>query len=226
MLQLSNEQIVKLIKSGQTQLYDDLYQQNKRFIHMIAKRYSGYADIEDLEQECFLALYDAIEKFEPDRGYKFLSYCAWWLKQRCTRYIQYKKSLLLTCMSLEDSVYSEDNKVSIKDTLVSGVDVENAALDDLERREIWHTCDRLLTSEEYRVIHMKYAQDMTIKDIATLYGSTYNEVRNIQKKALDKLYRNASIREKKEYLIAKLYNHGTEWDSITERTALKLYNLD
>lgn len=87
---MSNEELVIRIKSG-IDTADNmlaLWQQNRRFIHSIAKHYQGKAELEDLEQEGYLALYDAVDGYEVDKGYKFLTYAERWIRQRMVRYIQ------------------------------------------------------------------------------------------------------------------------------------------
>lgn len=87
---MTNEELVKRIKTG-IDVADNmltLWQQNRSFIHSIAKRYQGKAEIEDLEQEGYLALYDAVNGYKPEYGYKFLTYAGQWINQRMVRYIQ------------------------------------------------------------------------------------------------------------------------------------------
>ena len=87
---MSNEQLVILIKAGEgtAQNMERLYSQVKGFIHTIAWRYKGLAELEDLEQEGCLALYPAIDGYDPERGVKFLTYAENWIRQRMVRYIQ------------------------------------------------------------------------------------------------------------------------------------------
>lgn len=87
---MTNEELVTRIKAG-IDTADNmlaLWQQNRCYIHSIAKRYQGNAEIDDLEQEGYLALYDAIDGYNVDSGYKFLTYATRWVRQRMTRYIQ------------------------------------------------------------------------------------------------------------------------------------------
>lgn len=87
---MTNEQLVARIKAGENTAENmlQLWQQTKRYIHTIAKRYAGSAEIEDLEQEGYLALYDAIDGYDPDRGCKFLTYAEYWVSQHIIGYIQ------------------------------------------------------------------------------------------------------------------------------------------
>lgn len=46
---MTNEELVQRIKDGDTAAFEELYGQVKSFIHSIAWKYRGYAELEDLE---------------------------------------------------------------------------------------------------------------------------------------------------------------------------------
>lgn len=86
---MTNEELAALIKAGVNVDSNmlQLYEQTKSFIHAIAKRYHGWAEVEDLEHEGFLALYDAIAGYDAGKGYKFLTYAGYWIKLRISHYV-------------------------------------------------------------------------------------------------------------------------------------------
>ena len=81
---MDNEQLVARIQGGDNEAENmlQLWQQNKGFIAMIARRYSAGAEMEDLEQEGYIALCEAARHYESDRGASFISYAAFWIKRR------------------------------------------------------------------------------------------------------------------------------------------------
>ena len=87
---MTNEQLAARIRSGENvgNNMAALYDQVKDFIHAMAYKYHGQGELEDLEQEGFLALYDAIDHYEADQGVKFLTYASHWIRQRMQKYIQ------------------------------------------------------------------------------------------------------------------------------------------
>lgn len=81
---MDNEQLVARIQSGDNEAENmlQLWKQNKGFIAMIARRYSAGAEMEDLEQEGYIALCEAVQHYDPDRGKSFIGYAAFWIKRR------------------------------------------------------------------------------------------------------------------------------------------------
>ena len=81
---MDNEQLVARIQGGDNEAENmlELWKQNKAFIATIARRYSAGAEMEDLEQEGYIALCEAVRHYDPDRGMSFISYAAFWIKRR------------------------------------------------------------------------------------------------------------------------------------------------
>lgn len=83
------EEIAAQIKAGKDVKENmwKLWTECKGFVCLIAKRYRGYTDMEELVQEGFLALVDAAGVYDPERGMSFLNYAAFFLKSRFRRYV-------------------------------------------------------------------------------------------------------------------------------------------
>ena len=82
------KEIARKIKKGDEEAKKKLIESNLRLVISIAKRFFGSRlTFSDLIQEWNIGLIKAIEKFDPDKEFKFSTYATWWIKQSITKAI-------------------------------------------------------------------------------------------------------------------------------------------
>lgn len=101
---MSNEELAVRVKDGKVESMEQLYNQTYPLIYKLCSRFAGLEDMQDLLQEGYLALYKAVQIYDPGRGAGFVTVLYMVLKQSLRRYLsecgsvvrlpEYKRTLI------------------------------------------------------------------------------------------------------------------------------------
>ena len=95
---LTHEEEIDLsrrVRAGDKQAREKLIEKNLRLVVSVAKKYRGMGlPFGDLIQEGNIGLMKAVEKFDPDRGYRFSTYATWWIRQAVQRAVADKGRII------------------------------------------------------------------------------------------------------------------------------------
>lgn len=174
-----------------------LVEANLKFVANIARNYKGLGlSYSDLIQEGNAGLFKAVDKFDPDKGYKFISYAVNWIKQSILEALNKKNSLKSAELPNETCDDVIDDK---KDLTINDISLDEVYLDlsDDERRREKDICDvakflltGLTSREKYIVCQyngINEKKPKTLEEIGNNLGITKERVRQINEKAMKKL---------------------------------------
>ncbi len=90
-----HELLTRWFQHGDKKAHDALINSHLRLVPKIAQKYSGYGiDITELISEGNLGLLHSLEKFQPEKGFRFSTYARWWIKAAILNFILQAWSLI------------------------------------------------------------------------------------------------------------------------------------
>lgn len=118
MIQLSNEELVILIQKNidVKENLSLLYQNNKRFIFTYVKSYMFLVDAEDLMQESFFGLKNAVDLYDVNKNTKFLTYASYWLKLCLKRYVEKVYPVIHLSSDIQHKLYIHSKEINLGNT--------------------------------------------------------------------------------------------------------------
>jgi RNA polymerase sporulation-specific sigma factor len=238
---MSNEELVKRIKDGETNLLADLWMQVRRFIakrasvFLLQHRDRSKVDKEDLIQSGYFALLEAIRKYDPEAGSSFINYFNYHLRRRFRMEAgiwSSRRDALLEALSIDDVIWGGDNEdVTFADTIKSeAAEAEfDEAIERVKNEQIANAvkkCMQKLKPIYQEVLIQIYFEQHKIKDIAKDHGLSNRQVTLIHHWAIKRLRVMPAIRKLKRDnyldLYTKFYKHksykafNTSFSSVVE----------
>jgi len=156
-------------KNGDMDAMNKLIQANLKFVVKIASRYQNRGlSLSELISEGNIGLIKAIEKFDPDKDIKLISYAIWWIKQRIMLAVSEKSSLIRVPMGkssaahrvklTQDRYFTETGKIATPDELSEKMNIAEKTIEQLQNKlPETSSFDDIITTSD--------SQDFTAKDL-------------------------------------------------------------
>ena len=186
---MTNEELALQIRAGERGKIMELWAQVRRFALWRARRWAAFGrgvTVDDLEQEAFIALLDALERWREADG-PLLSVYALRLKAAFTaatgrRTQRDRLDPLDRALSLEAPVGDEDDTLTLADVIP-----DPQAAEVLEGVGVWDTLHRAvdgLPEGQREEIQRRYWMNQTTAEISAATGVPEKEVRKLEAAAL------------------------------------------
>ena len=183
---MTNEQIVEKIHNGYsvTDNMQWLYVNNMPLIKSILKPYTAYESMEDLLQEAYFGLLEAVKHYETSENILFMTYARHWIRQSAQRYIEkcgsvvripshiiqkitrYKKTIEILSQEYKRTPTIQEISDSM-DISVSDVQDIKAYMQDVT------SLDCPLSSDNEYTLHESIQSDFSVED--SVIDKMYNE---------------------------------------------------
>lgn len=197
---MSNEELVRLYKSGDKQALDKLLKENMGIVYKLANKFyvgrSNSIDKEDLIQEGFIGLILAADKyrFNVEHQCKFTTYAVYWIYHKMQRFVKTKNTNDET--SLNTPVGKEEDAElmdCIQDVDYNFENVEEKIYNQELRTEMDLVMDQSLTLKEKEILKLRHGWDnnkcMSCVEIGDIFSTTRSHVYGIENRAYGKLRR-------------------------------------
>ncbi len=213
----TNEQDAVSYQQGDKQALSRLWERNRGFIsgrcfqfynNHLSQCAAHGAELDDLYQEAFLALVDAVKAFDPERGYKFLTWLSFPMKNRFAILLGWRGGAaprpLDNCKSLDELV-GEEKQTPLGELIpdpqaereFQGVEeqIYNQQLHDALEAAM-----SVLPEQRRNVLHWRYYEGLTLQQIADKLHSDKSHPRQLQAKALRDLRSSRNLRKLYSFL--------------------------
>lgn len=204
---VTNEELVQIYQDGNKQALNELIEKNTGMVYKLVNKFyvegTNSIDREDLEQEGFIGLMIAADRYRSDNEHpcKFITYAAYWIYQKIHRFMKQKNTN--DEMSLNTPEGDGNNKELMD--YIEGVDY---SFENVEERiymqqlhaELDQVMNEKLTLRQREIIWLHYGWDnnkcMTHQAIADIFNVTRQRIYQLETHACIKIRNTSWARNK------------------------------
>lgn len=249
------DRLARLAAEGNEEARQRMIESNLRFVVNQAKRYQNQGiPLIDLINEGNIGLMNALEKYDVDRGYHFISYAVWWIRQailkaiceksrtvrlplnRANELVQIQKvkhkllhdngeeptieeigeemkmdpqlvgdllSISRDMVSLDAPVFGDPSNSTVGDFIEDDYRSAEDILMEKSLKDDINMALEALTEKERDIIERRFglngAIPMSLKEIGEIYNLTKERIRQIEKKAIERMKQPTRLKALESY---------------------------
>ena len=130
------ESLARLIKDGDTRALDRMVRANLRFVVSVAKQYQNQGlTLSDLISEGNIGLMKAAHRFDETKGFKFISYAVWWIRQAILHALAEQSRLIRLPLNKVEELRRIERVIRLRDRGEEPIDSETAPYEPVELPE-------------------------------------------------------------------------------------------
>lgn len=195
------------------EIFETLYKQYENMIKVFIGKYKGLIEDDEIRQACLIAIVKAHNSYNSDTNMKFDTWVYQNMKWEVFREIRNTKHLTKDCVSLQTPLNSsEDDNITLEDTLQDDIDVEAEIEDKIMINYYEKECKRVLPEDKFQVCYLKWFKGCSNAYIAEVTHRKYIHDVLLSSRSLI-LAKSRTLKEEYHKL-----HHIDEYD--TERLAL------
>ncbi len=156
------------------EIFETLYRQYENMIKVFIRKYRGLIEEDEIRQACSIAIVKAHNSYNSDTNMKLSNWVYQNMQWEVYREIRNTKHLTKNQVSLQTPLNSsEDDNITLEDTLQDDIDVEAEIEDKIMINYYEKECKRVLPEDKFQVCYLKWFKGCSNAYIAEVTHRKY-----------------------------------------------------
>lgn len=153
------------------EIFETLYKQYENMIKVFIRKYKGLIEDDEIRQACLIAIVKAHNSYNSDTNMKLSNWVYQNMQWEVYREIRNTKHLTKNCISLQTPLNSsEDDNITLEDTLQDDIDVEAEIEDEIMYKTYKREIEKYLDANKSNICILRWFEDCPYEYIEKVTG--------------------------------------------------------